>query len=321
MSKATDRPLRRPSRDSEVLLAVGDSVVWGQGLVPKDKFCQTIADKLQNVTRGLSLQNRAHSGASVLCGNGLENPITKPDYSSPTSGEDWATGEIPRSKPTILEQVESYDEDTNRVRYIIVDGGINDVGIVNIIDPLYTKKNLERTIQQHCYRDMRLLLKYISSKFPDPKCKIRLVGYYPILSYKSHLRDIIELLLVLGVRAVQQSRWMSDPIDQALFFWRQSDELLKKTVDEAGDPRIVFVPSGFSEDSALFTGDRSLLREPCFDGPNVYPVDDPVYVDREKVCEKYPQDSTGQVICPMASVGHPKETGAATYSDAIWKTL
>jgi len=115
-----------------LLLALGDSIVWGQGLLTTDKFCSKVANSLN-----LQLQNRGHSGATVMCGSGPDDPITAPDYVSPPSGDAAATGEIPRSKPTIIEQAASFDGDPDEVRLILVDGGINDVNINNSVNPFY----------------------------------------------------------------------------------------------------------------------------------------------------------------------------------------
>jgi hypothetical protein len=111
-----------------LLLALGDSIVWGQGLCTADKFCSKVAKTLK-----LVLHNRAYSGATVMCGSGPDDLITAPGYVSPVSGNAAASGEVPRSKPTILEQAASYDGDPDGVPVILVDGGINEVNINNLV--------------------------------------------------------------------------------------------------------------------------------------------------------------------------------------------
>jgi GDSL-like Lipase/Acylhydrolase len=319
---------RRLAIDPPLLLAVGDSIVWGQGLLKENKFCYTVADELRSQLRApktLTVQNRAHSGATVLAGNGPDDQITGPGYCSPvdaSSGKESATGEIPRSKPTILEQAVFFDGDTEAVRYIIVDGGINDVGIFNIVSPFSTKKDLEQSVAQHCFREMTFLLKYIASKFANRDCKIRVIGYFPILSEASSRIGIAELHLALGIPPIPPVLWPNSPIELAMDFWHKSDAALAMSVDEADDRRIVFVQSGFSEKNALFAGDTTFLREPVFasDHPE-YPVEDKVYEARKKVCDRYPQDPQNCALCPIASLGHPIEGGAQKYSEAILATL
>jgi hypothetical protein len=274
---------KRRAISSPLLLAVGDSIVWGQGLLKENKFCYTVADQLRTqipALKTLAVQNRAHSGATVLAGSGPDNPITEPSYCSPvdpSTGKESATGEIPRSKPTILEQAVFHDGDTDAVRYVILDGGINDLGIFIIVNPFYTKKDLEQSVTQHCFREMTFLLKFIANKFTNRDCRIRVIGYFPILSEESSRAGIAELHLALGIPPLPPVLWPNSPIELAIDFWRKSDAALAKSVDDAGDRRIVFVPSGFSEKNALFAGDTTFLREPVFacDHPE-YPVEDRV---------------------------------------------
>jgi hypothetical protein len=328
MSKIKKGTATRRATNSPVLLALGDSIVWGQGLLKETKFCYTVADKLRTQTPALgalAVLNRAHSGATVLAGSGPDDPITEPEYCSPvdaSTGKESATGEIPRSKPTILEQAAFFDGDIDAVRYIVLDGGINDVGIFNIVNPFYTKKDLEQSVAQHCFREMTFLLKYIANKFTNRDCKIRVIGYFPILSDESSRAGVAELHLALGIPPLPPVLWPNSPIELAMDFWQKSDAALAKSVDEANDRRIVFVQSGFSEKNALFAGDTTFLREPVFacDHPE-YPVEDKVYEARKKVCNRYPQDPQNCALCPIASLGHPIEEGAQKYSEAILATL
>jgi len=317
MPKVKERRSTKTVGNPPLLLALGDSIVWGQGLSTDDKFCSKAAKSLN-----FQLQNRAHSGATILAGSGPDDPITAPGYVSPPSGDASATGEIPRSKPTILEQAASYDGDPDAVRLILLDGGINDVGLNNLVDPFYSIDDLDQSIEQHCHREMTFLLKYIVAKFRA--CKIILTGYFPILS-KDSAKDLIPLLLMfLRLPPVPQEFWRigNTPIDLATEFWHESDRLLAQSVKEVNDPRVTFVKSGFVEQNALFAK-HPLLREPIpdpFDHPQ-YPVYDKVFDPRGVACKKYPQDSESRLICPMASLGHPLEEGAQRYFDAIFPRL
>src|SRR5205809_496633 len=108
MSKTNKSVRKRKAGNPPVLLAIGDSIVWGQGLLKDDKFCYMLAEYLRTqnpALKDLQVHNRAHSGATVLCGSGPDDVITEPGYFSPVdpvSGDEAATGEVPRSKPTIL---------------------------------------------------------------------------------------------------------------------------------------------------------------------------------------------------------------------------
>jgi hypothetical protein len=284
----------------------------------KDKFCYLIADSL-----GLEVQNRAHSGATVLSGSGPDDLITRSGYSSPVaSGVESATGEVPRSKPTILEQAASFVGNPNSVGVILVDGGINDVTLKNILDLSSPIQDLDRSIRQHCHREMVTLLKYIVARFSHSSCRIVVTGYFPILSRDSCLVNIPLLLKLLRVKGSRKarSRTASDLIvDRALRFWHESDRLLAKSVKDVNDPRVRFVRSGFNSKNALFATDP-LLREPnvdpCLPHPQ-FPVYDSRYDQRGVECKHYPQDLENCLFCPIASLGHPLERGAQTYFNAI----
>jgi hypothetical protein len=306
---------------------MGDSIVWGQGLNRDDKTCYKVARKL-----GLDIDhdvvNLAHSGATAIArGTPCAPLITDPDY---WSKNDDVTGELPRANPTILEQAMFYDRDNDAVRYVLIDGSINDVHFLNILNPLFSEKQLLGLIEQHCHREMAVLLKYVAAKFSNADCMIAAIGYFPILSSKSNLLDALSFLFTLLQKhgLPPAPYWtkrdvLPDPAKLALEFWHQSDKALKKAVAEVGDRRLKFVPSGFSEDDALFTG-KHFLREPeLVPGHMLDPVDDKRYQERVPVCAKfenelYPlSDPWHGLDCRDASLGHPTELGADCYLDQI----
>ncbi|HYL58502.1 MAG TPA: hypothetical protein VEU51_06495 [Candidatus Acidoferrales bacterium] len=322
--KKTKKPIPKRATANPVLLALGDSIVWGQGLRKDDKFCYMVAAHLRKTVRELKeleVHNQAHSGATVLTGSGVDDDITKPYYYSPVnSGKEVATGEIPRSIPTILDQAVFYDGEPDAVRYIIVDGGINDVKIGNIVAPLPRLDDLRLSIEQHCHREMTTLLKHIVTRFSHRDCRIVVTGYFPILSCDSlsqHIPNLLDLLRVPRPRKVTR-KTLNNSISRALFFWCESDRLLAQSVKDVKDSRVVFVPSGFTDKNALFVPGTAKLRPPEFDcGHWESPVCDAVYDARNKECERYPQDSENRPFCPFASLGHPIEGGAQIYFDSI----
>jgi hypothetical protein len=137
----------------------------GSRLEEKDKFCRLVGDAAR-----LEVRNVAHSGATIIAGSVAETmtPITNPDYESPAAPDpQMPTGEVPRSKPTILEQCEFYGDDPYEVSLILLDGGINDVQVTTIVDPMESLDSLDDSITQHCYREMLTLLKCVASKFEN----------------------------------------------------------------------------------------------------------------------------------------------------------
>lgn len=322
----TEGRSQRAASSDPVFLALGDSIVWGQGLNRDDKICYRVARKL-----GLSAQdveNLAHSGAAAIArGTPSAPPITDPDY---RSRNDDVTGELPRANPTILEQAMFYNGKSDVVRYVLIDGSIGDVHILNILNPFFSEEQLLQLIEQHCHREMAVLLKYVAAKFSNPKCQIGVIGYFPILSSKSRIINAASFLFALfGRHGLPPTTYRTtDDVSADLFklpveFWRKSDEALKTAVAETADERLKFVPSGFSEDNALFAS-NPLLREPrLVPGHILDPVDDKRYQERVTTCDKYEDDLYGGsdpwhgLDCRDASLGHPTELGADRYVDQI----
>jgi lysophospholipase L1-like esterase len=301
-----------PSAPAPTMLVIGDSVVWGQGLLERDKFSSKVLSALQQNVPNLTIQGHAHSGASV---------VTEDD-----SSDVPAPGEVPRTKPTILAQCNAFTGDPDSVQAVLLDGGINDVRLDRILSPFTTQKQLDNLIEQCCYIDMTKLLIQVATKFSSPDCRIMVVAYYPILSNDSEMSWIPQLLTVLGHDVAKEVSFraqglpLSNPVDLALRFWTQSDAALQAAVDEVnanvGANRITFVSPGYGPQNSLFAQDP-WLWELELD----LSATDPVRDAREQACKQIDLDFPDCVICPRASVGHPNVTGAQKYADAILRAL
>ena len=108
---------------SIVMLVLGDSVTWGQGHQNFNKFHQLVCDQLQYRAdyQQIAPVMRAHSGAII----------------GARTSQQWTpkNGEIPIAGPTILAQCRHYDDDPDAVRVLLLDGGINDIGVGTILNP------------------------------------------------------------------------------------------------------------------------------------------------------------------------------------------
>jgi hypothetical protein len=85
------------------ILVVGDSVAWGQGLLPQHKFTTLVANALATELNHRPVDisdNFSHSGATI----GLGDDAAMTPYGSEKPG--FASGEIPSAYPTIWNQVE-----------------------------------------------------------------------------------------------------------------------------------------------------------------------------------------------------------------------
>src|ERR1700743_2929017 len=101
------------------IVTLGDSVSWGQGLLPQHKFANLVAATFGASTSGNNFM-MAHSGAII--------GATKPGTTTSTNPE------IPAPSPMIIDQV-SQVQAPETADLVLVMGGINDVNITTIFDP------------------------------------------------------------------------------------------------------------------------------------------------------------------------------------------
>jgi hypothetical protein len=200
-------------------------------------------------------------------------------------------GEVPATFPTVRAQIAMLDDTTGRsVDVALVDGGINDAEPEEIVNPqVETGKFIEKfdgAIREIGHVDVLDLLQRVRRKCPN--AVIFYFGFFPILSYKSDtgkLRDFLEhefgdpfgwwlnenVLDPLGepfgfgkdvnhvihegiVRAMWlRSRWQ---------YWTRRAVVDANRNDEIRGPGIIYVPSGMTEDNAIFTPTPFLHDDP-----------------------------------------------------------
>jgi hypothetical protein len=294
-----------------IFFVPGDSVVWGQGLLEPDKFYSRVFADFQGRNTNGVLVRAAHSGATIDTDDGSPNVP--------------APGEIPKTKPTIRQECDSFIGDPSAVRLILLDGGINDVKVEKIVSPFTSSSALHQAIELYCYVHMTTLLTTLAGKFAHPDCQVIVVGYYPILSEASEPLSIPLLLEALGhdfdiaQTLTDRGFILSDPVDLALQFWHESDEALQHAVYQANQiagGRVTFVSPGFTPDNSLFAPASCLWEL----NPDLS-AQDPMRATREQQCQQYAPAFPQSVICARASVGHPNVTGAQKYADAILRVL
>jgi hypothetical protein len=294
--------------DTYRVFVFGDSVAWGCGLGDSDKFSTLVMNEV--ATRngggiGLYKTVAAHTGAII----GVGNSDSGPELNS----------EVPNSFPTILEQVNKWKSipDAKDVDLVLVDGGINDVGISTILN-IHDKPNLlQDATQQHCYKDMKTLLAAITSAFST--ARIVVTGYFPILSSGSEQtmgHQFLSAVILLFLKFPDPRIVPTNPAEWlALFlqcdvFARTANSALAKAVSETnsalgGPARIFFADPGFGPDNAVFAKDACL-----FGVRGDFSPEDGMASERSKVCG-------AEAFCKHASLGHPNAKGAAKYAQAI----
>ena|SRR2546421_10191792 len=290
------------------MVVLGDSVTWGQGLLPAEKFYALVKLALTgaNGTQGCTVL--AHSGAII----GADVATTEPRVD----------GEVPTSYPTIMQQCDAFNDAPEAVDLIILNGGINDIDVRRILNPLTDPKDLHELILRHCYRNMKRLLGNVVNKFTKPTAKIVVTSYFPIISEQS-LPPLVHVFLALyGVSSGMFFPHLADQIVEKVIsnstqFWDESNSMFQQAVDEmnaqaGGAPRLFFAKPTFAAANSALAPDAWLWGVNLDLSPQ-----DPVRAARRQSCNACETDLIQLQTCYRASAGHPNLTGAQQFANAI----
>jgi hypothetical protein len=285
----------------------GDSLMWGQGLLDyKTKFKDWVALGLQvdlGKTVGITYDG-SRSGASILGsargradfvdtypgffrgGTGLAafKANSGTDGVGQDEGPAWALyGEVPSTYPTITAQVDLLPPARGaQIDYVLLTGGINDVGPEDIINPQIFDgtyiQHYDGAIRDIGYERVLDLLRRVRDKCPN--AVIFYFGFFPILSYDSNTSKIraflkheynddfkwwfnehvyqftdIDALINQGqTRALWfHGRWQ--------YWTRQAVAAANDSDALAGGPGVLYVPSGFTTDNASYAGQSYLWQD------------------------------------------------------------
>lgn len=300
------------------LLVLGDSVTWGQGLVPHEKMHALVGAVIQarqgNI--GFYPQLRAHSGAII----GKTNDST--DYKK-------VDGEVPSSYPTIFQQFEQlFEGDPAQVDLIIMDGGINDVDVRTIMNP-HHGDDLGQLLHTYFYQNMKKLLETAAAKFKN--AKIIVTGYYPPVSEHSDLGAIEAMVTALGIAiggagggagaAVLSKGELKKIFERNMMLMNDSKKYIQQAISEVnatptGNSRMFFADPGIGPEHSALTAD-----------PYVYGINidlspqDLLAVERHASCTAAGCTGMDLELCKRASMGHPNSRGAQAYANAIMPLL
>jgi beta-glucosidase/6-phospho-beta-glucosidase/beta-galactosidase len=307
--------------DTHVMLVVGDSVAWGQGHRPNEKTHARVQAAISAARGGIGAYSYvlAHSGATIGVGDAtVEPPIP---------------GEIPVSRPTVLQQVEAFDLDPALVDLVYVGAGINDVDVTRILNPLIDAAVVAALVDEYCYRDMKTLLEKITSKFEN--ADVVVTGYYPLVSLETDLSMIdrllaafgimlglvlpaLQILLTLGAAAASLFDVRARMALNSRVFWERSTLRLRAAVDEVNDrldrEQIRFAAPRFTAANAVMAPAAWLYGfNP--DGS----LQDPIAAQRAEVCRL--NEARAPDHCGVASIGHPNDLGVTAYVETVLAAL
>ena len=281
------------------LFVIGDSVVWGQGLAHEHKTAAVLAGHL-----GAEIQMMAHSGAKI----GIRDSYT---VTMPSR-------EVPCFFPTILQQLQSFTGDPARVKWVLMNGGSNDVEIQRVFNPMTPQFELELHTRNYCGRDLLTILEQVTGKFAN--ALVLVLGYYPALSHQSRPEGVEALFeLVHGVKFAplfDRALFRDAIVEHCLRFWKLSTGLLRSAVEhvnrESGTIRALFVDSGMEEANAAYAPE-SLLWELDLNDPTNAP--DEVVAERQAACELVEAGDLQKRQILLSSAGHPNVAGAARMAE------
>ncbi len=309
--------------DTFQIFVLGDSIAWGEGLQEPDKFHSLVEAYEKTLHPGMSVYKKvsAHTGATL-------------SWNDPISGT-AQDGDIPQDYPSIQQQANTLASmpNANNVDLILVTGCANDVGFQNFLDPLATQFSIAPLVAQHCLGDMTAFLHSLASQFPS--ATIVVTGYYQGLSLDTDPAYFVNLAGVLyglegnqglGPQALATAVGITPAgriqvVNNAGYFASQANMRLASAVQAANVPltpdRIFFANPGFGPTNAANASNAWVFG--LSGGLIPGPTDSSAALSRResKCAAIYNQSSFDYMFCRLASTGHPNETGATKYFNAI----
>jgi hypothetical protein len=321
-------------------LVIGDSLIWGQGLLEEQKFYYLTKQWIKNEFlngRTVNLNVKAHSGSTIKLDPAERLAFEMADVSVTSK----LHPEVNVSFPTIKTQLEMARRDyadPGVVDLILLSGSVPEVGVARIISPFESNNQLRRDIELYSFGHMCELIDETARAFPN--ALIVVVGYYPIITRHTPMSRIVNDVL----EVYNWPRWtkpiMNNPVKRQIWrLWRGkmiersriwldgSTDALQRAVRYVNQSReterVIFVPSPFGEENGYGATETLLFKvarrgraadpkgkiraEEC--GPALAEL-------REKTDLRYRTR-----VCELASIGHPNPEGSAAIADAIRDTL
>jgi len=222
--------------------------------------------------------------------------------------------EVPCFFPTILQQLQEFNGDPANVKWVLMNGGINDVEVQRVFNPMVPQYELELHTRNYCGRDLLAILQQVTQKFPNALALV--LGYYPALSHLSRPDGVESMYsLVHGVRFAplfDADLFRHELVEHCLRFWKLSTGLFRSAVEhvnrEADVKRAIFVDSGMEEANAAYAP-QSLLWECDTNDPDRAP--DEAVAERRMAYELVGAGDLQKNQVLLSAVGHPNVAGAA----------
>ena len=335
--------LDQPAARQFNLLVLGDSIMWGQGLMEQHKAWYQVKNWLkENTNRDVRENVAAHSGAVV----GV-NDAPPWDYAPPD-------GEVSSAVPTVNHELDralrSYASPA-QVDLVLLDGCINDVDVRNLLNAANSSDDVKHMATEKCGMPMQALIRRVANSFPS--AHVIVTGYFPIISEKTPdsllMKAMARMFYQPGPKpAKQKPRDLREGLIAVSRTWYQAsnvelgaavDKVTAELAAKGSRQRVLFVeipfPPEFSFNAAetrLWGFNASFLRKLLAVltlGRVTLKTNDEQQHQRVASCnERYKKPANEQpnqkgereyrrLLCRYASLGHPNRKGSAIYADAI----
>ncbi len=297
------------------MVALGDSIMWGQGLDPANKFSTLVKNWLQNkVGDTVNLHPFAHSGAII-------SPHPD-DHLGQALGR-----EVPNKAPSITWQVDKVTN-TQNINLVLVDGGINDLSLEVLLNSLTGEAAIGNWVENRLRNLMKDLLEKVVATFPN--AKIIVTGYYPIVSPATNLNPLAGLLTLFGHQHNALNFLVSEGL-QPVFHFSLFHPILTRLSNQCkvfyDQSNIVF--TNLVNGINAITPNRATFAQIPFNNNNSYGASntllwligelDQVSLERATQCSL--ATIPPKLTCLDAATGHPNVDGARLYADTITNLL
>lgn len=325
-------------------LVVGDSLIFGQGLLEKDKIYTHIAEWLRTSAPGapqrVNLKMKAHSGSTLKFHANEAEAYRKAGREETYYYKPEVNVSFPSTWKQIEVAAEEYKtEGKSGADLIVLSGSITDITVAKVLDPKGDDELLKRQVKQYSHDDMLEVLHHAARLHPETV--IAVIGYFPMVSPQSDDTRLFNSWLEAQGTPRFKKWLMNNPIMRKLVFQKIGDKAvhrarlylelsnthLQAAIDDFNKqfdrPRAVFIKSPLTEENAVEAPNTLVFRML----KNGIP-EDPVYLERKVDCDQALTElkrTTGLDYpiryCEVAGVGHPNPAGARKYADAVIAAL
>jgi hypothetical protein len=239
---------------------------------------------------------------------------------------------VPFDYPSVSGQIGMMAKDIfpGDVDLVLLDGGINDVTVQNILNVTDITTNpawVRKITEQSCVGHMAKLLPQVLTAFPN--AAVVITGYYPIVSSETDPNVLKALLGFHGITTLAAGISKDELVERSKAFADAAlsgyTSLVNDTNQRLGKTRVALAWPGFTDENSYGAPNRFLFLLGEFEEdeergrrwqapPGNWSTPQGIACYRGEECSK---DDPSSIKCLDASMGHPNPGGARAYANAI----